>query len=96
MLIILLKILILVFLFIFPTKTHAIVVLPGIILVPLVKLIAVIVGAFSVPLTSMGFLIGKITKKYKSMFIISLLLILLIGVFAAIILKILYPNNPWF
>lgn len=80
----------------FPPQVHAIVILPAIMLIPLVKLVALVIGAFSIPVGSAGILLAKITKKNKLVFIISFILILLISVLAAIVLRLTHPQNPWF
>ena len=91
-----LKIIIGLCVFIFPPKVHAIVILPAVILVPLVKLIALVVGALSIPVGSAGVIVAKITKKYTFVILASVILILLIGIAAAIFLRITHPDNLWF
>lgn len=90
------KIGILIGVFVFPPEAHAIVVLPAVILIPLVKLIAIVVGAFSVPVTSLGLILGKLTKNYPRMLIVSFLILCIIAIITTLILRKLYPLNPWF
>lgn len=89
-------IIILCYFLIFPPRVHAIVILPAIILIPLVKLVALIIGTFSVPVVSVGVMLAKITKKNKLAFISSCILLLLIGIIAAVVLRLTHPQNPWF
>ena len=80
----------------FPPKAGAIVILPAVVLIPLVKLIALVVGAFSVPIASTGVILARVTKNYKFAVLVCFLLILLIGILATIILRLVRPENPWF
>jgi len=91
-----LKVIISLYLFVYPPKVHAIVILPAIILVPLVKIIALVVGVFSVPVASGGAILAKITKNYKLVILASCILLVLIGVATAIVLRVTHPANPWF
>lgn len=90
------KIILVLSVFVFAPQAQAIVVLPAIILIPLVKIIAVVIAAFSVPVTSIGVFLAKITKNRRLSLQITVLIAVLLIVISAILLRVLYPNNPWF
>lgn len=80
---------------IFPLHTHAIIVLPAIILIPLAQLVATIVGFLSIPIAGLGLLIKKITNNHRLAVKISLLCFVLMVFAATLILRYFYPDNPW-
>ena len=85
-----------IFLFGYVEQVHAIVFLPALLLIPLAKLIAVIVSAFSIPAASIGVFIAKITKNRRLAWGIAIAILLVITVSATFILKWKNPDNPWF
>ena len=78
-------------------KAHAIIFLPAIILLPIIKIIALIIGGFSIPALGIGALSGKLfhTSPKKSIPIVIGVLIIL-AVILAIFLKLENPERPLF
>lgn len=77
-------------------RAHAIVFLPALLLIPLAKLIAVVVSAFTLPTAAIGVFIAKVTKNRRLAWGIAIGILLLTALIAALILKGKNPNNPWF
>ena len=78
-------------------KAHAIIFLPAIILLPIIKIIALVIGGFSIPALGIGALSGKLfhaSPKKSIPIIIGILVIL--AVVLAIILKLENPDRPLF
>ncbi len=78
-------------------KAHAVIFLPAIILLPIIKIIALIIGGFSIPTLGIGALSGKLfhTSPKKSIPIIIGVLLVLAGILA-VILKLENPDRPLF
>jgi hypothetical protein len=79
-----------------PDSTQAIIILPALLLIPLAKILAVIVSAFVFPVASFGVLLGKITRNRKLALAVTGTAILIITGAAIVVLKLVYPANPWF
>jgi len=78
-------------------KAHAIIFLPAIILLPIIKIIALIIGGFSIPALGIGALSGKLfhaSPKKSIPIIIGVLIIL--AIILAIFLKLENPERPLF
>lgn len=78
-------------------KAHAIIFLPAIILLPIIKIIALIIGGFSIPALGIGALSGKLfhaSPKKSIPIVIGVLIIL--AVILAIFLKLENPERPLF
>lgn len=80
----------------FPSRTHAIIVLPAVILIPIAKIVALIIGGLSFPLISLGVFIHTFTKNYKLALLISLSILIFAAIVSAVILKQKFPDNPLF
>lgn len=81
---------------IFPPKAQAIIILPAVILIPIAQMVAVIVAALGIPVASIGIFIKTVSKNNKLAIKISLITMIAIIILSLLILKIKYPNNPWF
>lgn len=78
-------------------QAHAIIFLPAIILIPIAKIVAIIIGGFSFPTLGIGALWSKLFgKSLKKTIIILTSLLLLIAVALVIIFKIHNPYRPLF
>lgn len=78
-------------------RAHAIIFLPAIILLPIIKIIALIIGGFSIPALGIGALSGKLfhaSPKKSIPIVIGVLIIL--AVILAIFLKLENPERPLF
>ena len=82
---------------IFPHEAKAIIILPAVILIPIAKIVALIMGGFSIPAITAGTLWSKLFKKSlkRTLLVILLILLTLAGVLV-IILKIQNPDRPLF
>lgn len=81
----------------YPPKTHAIIFLPAIILIPIAKIIAFVIGGFSIPSLGLGALVTKLFgKSLKKTLLIIFLLLIIAGILLAIFLKLHNPDRPWF
>lgn len=81
----------------YPPKAHAIIFLPAIILIPIAKIIAFVIGGFSIPSLGLGALITKLFgKSLKKTLLIIFLLLITTGILLAIFLKLHNPDRPWF
>lgn len=80
----------------YPPKAHAIIFLPAIILIPIAKIIAFVIGGFSIPSLGIGALITKLFgKSLKKTLAFILLFLIVVGILLAIILKLHNPDRPW-
>ncbi len=74
----------------------ALVIVPALVLIPIVKILAVLLGAFGAPILGIGALLAHIKKwpRTKTLIVVITLIgaLLLLG---AIILKIMDPARPW-
>lgn len=77
-------------------RAQAIVVLPALILIPLAKIIAVVIASLSLPISSMGLLTAKVTRNRQLAFAVTIASFMVIGLITVILLRWLYPENPWF
>lgn len=85
-------------LFAFVAKpAHAIIFLPAIILIPIAKIVALIIGGFSFPALGIGALWSKLFRKslQRTLLIIACALLIL-GSLIALVLKIYNPERPLF
>ncbi len=84
------------YLLLYPQRAHAIIFLPAIILIPIAKIIAVVIGGFSIPSLGLGALITKLFgKSLKKTLVIIFLILLVIGIFLSLLLKLHNPDRPW-
>ncbi len=80
---------------VFPPKAEAIVILPAVLLIPIIKIVALVIGSLSVPAVSLSALWSKLFGKPLHLAIAWTIVILLcIGVVLGIILKIHLPERP--
>lgn len=83
--------------FVFVDQVDAIIFLPAIILIPIVKIIAVIIGGFSLPVVAGSAFLNKVKGKSLATGLIQGIVILLLGaLILAIILKLVNPDRPLF
>jgi hypothetical protein len=76
---------------------EAIVILPAIILIPIAKLVASLIGALSLPTLTAGVLGQKLFGiPVKKVIFISVSILLIIGCVAAVLLKMENANRPWY
>ena len=81
----------------FPPKAHAIIFLPALILIPIAKIVALIIGGFSVPAVGIGALWSRLFKKsLKRTLGVILLLLLFLALVLIILLKLHNPERPLF
>ena len=81
---------------IFPRSAHAIIVFPALILIPIIKIVAVIIGGLTLPTTIIGLITAKIKRKPAiKMLVISLTALVIIGIVLAVFIKIINPYHPW-
>ena len=82
--------------FISTPKAHAIIFLPALILIPIAKIIALIVGGLALPTLGIGTVGGKLYNKPVVKIIFALTIIILLFALAlAVFLKIQNPDRPF-
>ena len=83
--------------FVFPPEAHAIIFLPVVVLIPIAKIVALIIGGFTIPALGIGALGSKLFKKsLKRTVSIVIFICLLLAVILAIVFKIHNPERPLF
>lgn len=81
----------------FAVPAYAIIFLPAVIIIPIAKIVAIIIGGFSVPALGIGALWSKLFRKSLRRTILStIVLLLVIGLIIGFILIIENPNRPIF
>ncbi len=81
----------------FPKPAHAIIFLPALILIPIAKLVALIIGGLSIPALSLGALWSRLTQKsLKRTSIVIVGALVVLAILVAIVLKIENPDRPLF
>ena len=81
-------------LILFTNEAKAIVVLVPVVLIPIVKILAVIIGAFAVPVVSLSTFFYKIKKKSPiAGMLIGIVLLILLGIIVILILKTVNPQR---
>lgn len=81
----------------YPPQAQAIIILPALILIPIAKIVAVVIGAASLPSLTFGAVWSKLFKKspvQTLMIVVTFLGMLAIILFVG--LKIFLPNHPLF
>ncbi len=79
----------------FTKSAQAIVILPAVILIPIAKLVALIIGGLSLPSTTVGVLWSKLFKtSIKRTLSIVLAILLILGVILFVALKLILPEHP--
>ncbi len=79
----------------FPSDAHAIIFLPALILIPIAKIVAVIIGGLSLPVLGIGGLLGKITKgSAKRGIFIGIGILVVIAIMLLLLLKLFNPQHP--
>jgi archaellum biogenesis protein FlaJ (TadC family) len=82
---------------IIPPRAHAIIFLPALILIPIAKIIALIIGGFTLPALSLGALWSKLTKhSLKRTLLLIFLCLLTLSLAIGTVLKLANPNRPIF
>ena len=80
----------------YPPKTQAIIFLPAIILIPIAKIIAFVIGGFSIPSLGLGALITKLFRKsLKKTLLVIFVFLIIVSILLAIFLKLHNPDRPW-
>jgi hypothetical protein len=83
--------------FILPSQSYAIVFLPAIILIPIAKLVAIVIGSFSLPALGLGVVYTKLFgTPMRKVITIIILLLLVSAVGYGIYLKMENPIRPLF
>ncbi len=83
--------------FAFPGKAHAIVLLPAVLLIPIVKLVAIVMASVSVPVASVGVLWSRLFGKKLPVAVAWVILaVLVVGLSVGIWAKISSPDRPLF
>lgn len=83
------------FFMVFVDRVDAIIFLPAIILIPIAKIIAVLIGGFSLPVLGASAFVNKITGKSAAKGVLyGIIILLVLGVVAAVVLKLINPNRP--
>ncbi len=83
--------------FIIPQRAHAIIFLPALLLIPIAKIVAIIIGGLSLPALGVGALWSNLFKKSLKRTIWTIAIILLITALLLIVmLKLHNPDRPLF
>ncbi len=78
-----------------PRPAHAIVILPAVLLIPIIKIVAIVIGSLSVPAISISALWSKLFGKSLPITIAwTVAVLILIGILLGIFLKIRLPDRP--
>lgn len=81
----------------FAPRAHAIIFLPAIILIPIAKIVALIIGGFSLPAFGLGALWSKLFKKsLKRTIVVVVILLIILAAILVIFLKLYNPDRPLF
>lgn len=81
--------------FVFPKKTDAIVFLPALLLIPIAKIVALVIGGLALPALGIGVLWQRLYRSNPKKVILVLVGILfLVAVILAVILKITNTDRP--
>src|SRR5258705_13668512 len=74
---------------------HAIIFLPALILIPIAKIVAVIIGGLSLPVLSVSGFWGKVTKRSaKRGVFLGIAVLVVISLLLFFVLKFLNPQHP--
>lgn len=80
----------------FAPKAHAIIFLPAIILIPIAKIVALIIGGFSFPALGIGVLWSKLFKKsIKRTILVIAVLLAVLAIILAVVFKLHNPDRPF-
>jgi hypothetical protein len=80
----------------FPSTAHAIILLPAVVLIPIAKIIAVVIGWFSVSSLSFGVIWSKHYKtKLSRVLLVIGISIIIISILVALFLRWQNPQRPW-
>ena len=78
-------------------QAHAIIFLPAVVLIPIAKIVAFIIGGFSFPALSVGALWSKLFhKSLKRTLIVITCLLILLTIILVVIFKLHNPDRPFF
>jgi hypothetical protein len=78
-------------------RAHAIIFLPAVILIPIAKIVALVIGGFSFPALGLGALWSKLFRtSIKRTLSIIITLLILLGILLVVLLKIYNPDRPLF
>lgn len=92
------SVLIISFLFVFSARSaHAIVFLPAIVLIPIAKIVALIIGSFSLPALGVGAVWSKLFRKsFRRAISVILIILIILAIMIVIFLKLHNPDRPLF
>lgn len=77
-------------------KAHAIVILPAVVLIPIIKIVAMVIGGLSLPAVGMSALWSKLFGKPLTQTIAWMLVVLLVlGILLTVYLRYYLPNHPF-
>lgn len=80
-----------------PTHSHALIVLAPIVLIPIIKLIALIIAGLTLPATTAGIIYSKLTKHNTTKVVVIVVgFLALTAIILGVILKIINPERPIF
>lgn len=81
----------------FAPQAHAIIFLPAIVLIPIAKIVALIVGGFSFPALGVGALWSKLFgKSLRRTISVIIAILVVLGIILAIFFKLHNPDRPLF
>lgn len=76
-------------------KAHAIVILPAVVLIPIIKIVALVIGGLSLPAVGMSALWSRVFGKPLTQTMAWMLVVLLVlGVLLFLWLRVYLPNHP--
>jgi hypothetical protein len=81
---------------VFPRPAEAIVILPAVVLIPIAKLVAVVIGGLSLPAVGIGAVWQRMSgaPKWKVTLVVAVSLLVL-AVLLAVGLQVMNPERPW-
>lgn len=80
----------------FPQPAHAIIILPALILIPVAKAVAIVIGALTLPSVGVGIVMRKLFNTPIKKVVMSILIVLMIIISLTVLfLKMIYPNRLW-
>lgn len=87
---------ILIFVF-FADESKAIIIIPAVILIPIVKLVAIIISGFTIPIFGITTYFHKLSNKpiIRGIYV-SIAILLALATLIAIVLKLMNPSRPLF
>ncbi len=76
--------------------TNALIFLPAIILIPIAKIVAIVVGGFAIPALGTSVIWSKLFgKSTKKAIVVAAILLIIIAIVLFVSLRMLNPDRPW-